>query len=199
MGNNRLWNPSKEGATPSDEIAELAEAHTFASVLDVGCGWGRNIAVFAGTAKVLHAFDLDPSGVLATRRRLGESSAEAAEVDVWTDDLLEAEIGRTYDLVICYGVTHFLRRRQRLAAYDRLQSWTGPGGVLAIASFNAVTPIPPDLRDLMPEPPQDSAELHDRYAGWPVVLSRSYTYDDEHEGGRIKHTHSIDRLIVRAP
>ncbi|WP_371655523.1 MULTISPECIES: class I SAM-dependent methyltransferase [unclassified Streptomyces] len=189
-----IWNPSK-GDLPSIEIAKLAESWRFYSVLDVGCGWGRNLVPFTNVAEILHGFDLDEQAVCAARMQLKESSAE---VSVWQSDLLSVELDHSYDLVICYGVMHFLKRQQRMRAYSRLRSWVKPGGLLAVASFNALVPIPADLQPLIAEPPEDSSELYEQFSGWDTLFARSYVYEDEHEGG-IKHTHSIDRLMVRAP
>jgi SAM-dependent methyltransferase len=193
----QIWNPSKAG-TPSVELAELGRTQRFPSVLDAGCGWGRNISVFAAGAQRLHAFDTDPEGVQATKECLEEVSDLDAEVQVWDGDLLTTEPSPPYDLVICYGVTHFLHRHERNTAYARLGSWVRPGGLLAIASFNTLVPIPVDLQPLMPDPPSDSAELREAFAGWDVAFARSHVYEDQHEGG-IQHTHSIDRLIMRKP
>lgn len=191
---SEVWNPAKGGPS-STEIGELARSHAVASVLDVGCGWGRNLAAFSATARALHGFDTDRDGVLAARNRLAGSGAD---VRLWIGDLRAMPLRRRYELVICYGVLHFLTQAERTTAYDALASWTAPGGLLAIASFNAAVPIPDDLRPLMPEPPEDSDELRDQFTRWEPVMSRSHVYEDEHEGG-IRHTHSIDRLIVRAP
>ncbi|WP_165986246.1 class I SAM-dependent methyltransferase [Streptomyces sp. YIM 98790] len=205
-----VWNPARGGAAPSAELAELARSHRFASVLDAGCGWGRNLLPFAAAgATALHGFDIDDEGVRATRALLtpaatGAVTGTGTEVRVWNGDLLTTRPrsvpgrGSGYDLVICYGVLHFLARAQRLAAYDRLASWVRPdGGMLALASFNAAVPIPEDLRPLMPDPPPDSREVRERFTrGWQTVHARSHVYDDEHENG-VRHTHSIDRLIVR--
>ncbi|MFE0733091.1 class I SAM-dependent methyltransferase [Streptomyces antibioticus] len=193
----QIWNPSKAG-TPSVELADLGRTRRFDSVLDAGCGWGRNISVFAAGARRLHAFDTDGEGVQATKECLEEASSSDAEVQVWDGDLLITEPSPPYDLVICYGVTHFLQRPERALAYDRLRSWVGRGGMLAIAAFNTLVPIPEDLRALMPDPPSDSSEVLDAFAGWDVVFARSHVYDDEHEGG-IRHTHSIDRIILQRP
>lgn len=193
----QIWNPSKAG-TPSVELAELSRTERFHSVLDAGCGWGRNIAVFAAGAQRLHAFDIDPEGVQATKECLEEVARPDAEVQVWDGDLLVTEPNPPYDLVICYGVTHFLTRRERTLAYDRLQSWVQPGGLLAIAAFNTLVPIPEDLQAIMPDPPVGSTEVREAFAGWSMVFARSHVYDDEHEGG-IRHTHSIDRLVLRKP
>ncbi|MFF7144088.1 class I SAM-dependent methyltransferase [Streptomyces nodosus] len=191
----QIWNPSKAG-TPSVELADLGRTQRFRSVLDAGCGWGRNILVFAEGARRLHAFDTDPEGVQATKECLEEVSDPDAEVQVWAGDLLTTRPSPPYDLVICYGVTHFLQKRERAVAYERLESWVRPGGLLAIASFNTLVPIPADLRAFMPDPPSDSTELREAFAGWDVVFARSHVYDDEHEGG-VRHTHSIDRFILR--
>ncbi|SFD62065.1 SAM-dependent methyltransferase [Streptomyces aidingensis] len=199
-GRREVWNPARGGAAPSSELAELARAHPFSSVLDAGCGWGRNLVPFATAgATVLHGFDTDREGVRATRELLAPLAREA-DVRIWNGDLRATDPGRStgYDLVICYGVTHFLDRAARLAVYRSLTSWVRPdGGMLALASFNAAVPIPGDLRPLMPDPPPDSGEVREHFAdGWETVRARSYIYDDEHENG-VRHTHSIDRLIVR--
>ncbi|PWI05876.1 hypothetical protein DIZ27_36760 [Streptomyces sp. NWU339] len=193
----KIWNPSKAG-TPSVELADLSHTQRFHSVLDAGCGWGRNISVFAAGARRLHAFDTDSEGVQATKECLEEVSAPDAEVQVWNGDLLITETSPPYDLVICYGVTHFLQRRERAIAYDRLKGWVRPGGLLAVAAFNTLVPIPDDLQAFMPDPPSDSSEVREAFAGWDIVFARSHVYDDEHEGD-IRHTHSIDRLILRRP
>lgn len=192
MNAKSVWNPSRAGR-PSTEVAQLAESHRFSAVLDVGCGWGRNMVPFASTASELHGFDLDREGVSQAKALLAESPAR---IKLWHADVRKVHLRGAYDLVICYGVTHFFTPQERAHAYNSLEEWVAPGGILAISSFNSSTPIPMDLRPLMPEPPASSAELIGRFSHWESVFSRSHTYQDEHEGG-IKHTHSIDRLIVR--
>jgi SAM-dependent methyltransferase len=196
LGRTLFWNPSADGE-PSVEICELAAAYPFRAVLDAGCGTGRNLVPFDKPGASLYGLDLDEKAVSAARLRLRNGQSDSTCIE--RVDLRDYEPDCQFDLVICHGVLHFLRRAERLAVYNRIKSWTAPNGCISIVMFNARVPIPQDLRHLMPEPPEDSDELLDAFLGWIHLSFRSYVYNDEHHEGRIKHTHSIDRLIVRSP
>lgn len=188
------WNPSKEGP-PSREVQNLLGKEHVQSVLDAGCGWGRNLAPFVGLSHTVHGFDIDAQSVEQAELRL----SKVGGVRIWHDDIRSASLNRSYSLVLCLGVLHFLTHRERLECYRRLRYWTEPNGVAVVVMFNALVPIPSDLADLMPDVPANSSELLDAFADWQIMRHDSYVYDDEHDGGAIKHTHSIDRLTVRRP
>ncbi|UWZ34520.1 class I SAM-dependent methyltransferase [Dactylosporangium roseum] len=191
-----FWNPSPDG-DPSEDVKELAAASTFSSVLDVGCGTGRNLVPFVGQQCTLHAVDADPEAARATEQRFADLEPDRIRVKV--ADVRSFAPGRRFGLVICHGVLHFLARRERLRAYRRIASWVEPGGLVSIVAFNSRRPIPDDLAPLMPEPAEGSTELLHAFPGWDQVKFRSYDYRDEHCGGTVRHVHSIDRLIARAP
>ena len=66
----RTWNPAFDGP-PSEEAVRLSREWPFESVLDVGCGSGRNLLPYAGRGALLVGFDLDESAVRAARTRVG--------------------------------------------------------------------------------------------------------------------------------
>jgi trans-aconitate methyltransferase len=193
MNERRTWNPSTEGP-PSREILELTAKYSFNSVLDVGCGWGRNIRKF-DSCEAVHGFDSDPVAVVNARRALVENPGAL----IWEADVRTIALERQYDLVLCLGVLHFLTHSERKLAYQKLKSWVAPSGLLAVVMFNQKVQLPEDLRILMAEAPVDSRELTEEFSSWRTISLDSYVYDDEHDEGRIRHTHSIDRLIARAP
>jgi SAM-dependent methyltransferase len=192
----QFWNPSVDEA-PSNDIKELAASRSFGSVLDIGCGSGRNLAPFAARGCRLYGIDIDHGAVSTTRQRLRDTVADS--LDVQLGDVRSYAAERQFDLVICHGVLHFLRRAERRDVYSRLASCVASGGLISVVMFNSRIPIPDDLRGLIPEPAEDSNELRSAFPGWTEVRFRSYDYEDEHDGGRIKHVHSIDRLIAQAP
>ncbi|MFD0744019.1 class I SAM-dependent methyltransferase [Phytohabitans flavus] len=175
----------------------MAASRPFSSVLDIGCGNGRNLLPFVDKRCVLYAIDADPGAVRETRQRF--SDLPPARLRVSVADVRSFLPDRRFDLVICHGVLHFLAKRDRERAYGRIASWVAPGGLVSIVAFNKRIPIPDDLAPLMPEPAEDSGELLDAFPGWERIKFRSYDFQDEHDGGRIRHDHSIDRLIARAP
>jgi SAM-dependent methyltransferase len=190
-----FWNPSAAD-DPSDDIRELAAPQTISSVLDVGCGTGRNLVPFVDQPCSLHAIDADPQAVQATERRLAD--VPPGRLNASVADLRSFVPTRRFDLVICHGVLHFLTRRDREQAYRRIAAWVEPGGLISVVAFNSRIAIPNDLIPLMPEP-ADSDELRHAFPRWREIKFRSYDFQDEHCGGQIRHTHSIDRLIARAP
>jgi len=188
------WNPSTEGP-PSREVQALFSERQFRSVLDVGCGWGRNLAPFVRDANVIHGFDLDAEAVKHAATKLGYRDG----IRIWQDDIRSTPLTGQYELVICLGVLHFLSTSERAGCYQKIKRWVEPAGFIIIVQFNAVNPIPSDLAELMPDVPADSSEILSAFEDWHVVSHESYTYDDDHDNGRIHHTHSIDRLIARRP
>ncbi len=191
-----VWNPTADDP-PSKDVQELAAHWSPSSVLDVGCGTGRNLAPFDRPGCALYGFDRDLDAVKVARSRFERHKGDA--ISIWQADLRTYEAEQTFDLVLCYGVLHFLLRLERLQAYAKLKSWVAPGGLISVVMFNAVTPIPDDLRSLMPEAPSDSQEILTAFEEWSIIRHRSYTYEDSHNAGTTRHTHSIDRLQARKP
>lgn len=187
-----IWNPSTLDP-PSREVQRLVAERRFTSILDAGCGWGRNLAPFVGAGSVVHGFDLDKEAVDKARAHLGSSET----IRIWHDDVRTASVAQSYELVMCLGVLHFLSREDRVNCYQRLRDWLAPDGYMMIVMFNSKTPIPHDLAPIMVDVPSDSGELVGAFSDWHTISHESYVYDDTHDGGRVRHTHSIDRLIVR--
>ena len=142
-----MWNPSKPGSDPSSEVLEIAHGSKVASVLDAGCGWGRNLVPFVGHADIIHGFDSDEASVIEAKDLLGDGGTSPK---VWVADIRDVVINRQYDLVLCYGVLHFLTEADRRAVYLRLRNWVTPGGLAVVGMFNRIIPIPADLRQLIP-------------------------------------------------
>jgi SAM-dependent methyltransferase len=193
---DRLWNPTA-GDGPSADVIELAASLKPRSVIDVGCGTGRNLLPFDRCGTCLYGIDISAESVAAARGRF--QTHHAHEVLMTEVDLLAYEPDRSFDLVLCYGVLHFLDGRQRAEAYRRIRAWTSPGGTVSIVMFNELVPIPDDLRELIVDPPPDSSELLQAFSDWKVLRHLGYVYDDVHDAGRIRHRHAIDRMIAAKP
>jgi trans-aconitate methyltransferase len=192
----RIWNPSRQGG-PSQEIDTFGRSHAIRSVLDLGCGTGRNLVPFDKPHAELYGVDIDSAAVREATARYDDARADSVQIDI--ADIREYDPMRQFELVICYGVLHFLKRAERLSMYARIRALVQPGGFVALAAFNSLTPIPVDLRSLMPDPASDGHEMPEAFSDWTFIVHRSYQYEDEHDGGSVRHTHSIDRLIAQAP
>ncbi|HEV2999353.1 MAG TPA: class I SAM-dependent methyltransferase [Solirubrobacteraceae bacterium] len=166
-----------------------------ATVLDAGCGEGRNARFLAGQGAHVEAVDVS---ALAIRHLRAEPAGPALvawrRADVRTLPLAPGSL----DGVLACALLHWLPSEGDVAAVlDRLQRAARPGGVHALTVFNARVPY---------EPP--SAESHlpcllphawylGRYDGWEVLDASDTDSTGSHPGHEEVHTHAVTRLVAR--
>ena len=181
---------------PSDEMLDLSTTiRPGARVLDVGCGEGRHAVLLAERGARVFAFDTSLRAVLKLRRRtrLGAHPAPL----VWIQDVVTGIPDAPFDLIICHGILHFLPPEERRLALGLVQKRTAPGGINVIAVFTTKLPAPPDMAPFLLGL-YEEGELREAYAGWQLLLDRSYTFRDSHPGG-IKHHHAVDKIVAQKP
>jgi tellurite methyltransferase len=164
------------------------------TVLDLGCGMGRNAIPLARAGMRVTCVDVSEAACARLR--------EAAEtlslnMGVVCEDARTFEFSRTYDVVIAHGILHLVPPQSRQELIARMKAHTSPGGLNVVAVFTDRLPAPPDMADefvgLFGE-----GELSAAYADWIVELDQAYTLNDEHGGG-IKHEHPVNKLVARKP
>src|SRR5438128_703063 len=96
------------GRNPASLVLQLELAipsFSGLSVLDVGCGEGKNAAYLAQKGAIVTAIDLSPNAIRTARREWAEVSA----VDWHCGDVREFDFGSSrFDVVIAYGLYHCL-------------------------------------------------------------------------------------------
>jgi tellurite methyltransferase len=177
----------------SDEIADLApRLPPGATILDLGCGDGRNSLYLARQGFAVDAFDISAKGIAALR---SVARRERLAVRARVQDIRDFVFEHSYDLVICHGVLHLLDPGTSAEVIRAMRANTVTGGWNVVVVFTDAAPVPPDLaphvRGLFV-----SGELFSRYRDWDIEAALSYMLDDEHPGG-IRHRHAIDKLVAR--
>jgi tellurite methyltransferase len=179
---------------PSLEILDLVpKLRPGSSVLDLGCGAGRNALPFTRAGMIVTAVDMSH----AACERLRTAARDCiAQIQIIEQDIRHFILfADRYDLVIAHGVLQLLPRRDRVELLDHIKSGTVPGGINVIAVFTNRLPTPPDLADIMLGV-FDEDELFDAYQDWEFLLKQAYTLKDEHPGG-IRHEHAVNKIVAR--
>ena len=162
------------------------------TVLDVGCGEGRNSIFLAKKGFVVDAFDISQAGV-EKAKRIAES--HGVKVNFMHRDLTEFVFKKNYDVILSHGVLHLCVKadRDRFIEYAKLH--TVAGGYNVIDIFTDRLPATPDnapfTKSLF-----EVGELPDRYASWEIIYHHEDVFEDSHPGG-IKHQHACERVIAR--
>jgi tellurite methyltransferase len=180
---------------PTVDLREYA--HLIApgsTILDVGCGEGRNALFLAGAGHFVDAFDLSEAGI-------AKASALARQIGVVVNftvcDLADFVFEKTYDVVLSHGVLHLPEKAVRDRFITRAMAATRAGGLHYIGVFTNRLPATPDnapfTKSLF-----DVGELPAKYDGWELLHHLEGTFKDEHPGG-VRHEHAYERIVARKP
>ncbi|NLB54658.1 MAG: methyltransferase domain-containing protein [Lentisphaerae bacterium] len=164
------------------------------TVLDVGCGEGRNAIYMASKGHTVDAFDLSEAGILKCKKMASEKSVQ---VNFWVQDLSEFVFEKNYNVILSHGVLHLPEKDIRDKFIEQAKLHTFSGGYNVIGIFTNRRPATPDnapfTKSLF-----DVGELPGKYFDWNILHHMEGAFSDEHPGG-IKHEHAYERIIARKP
>jgi cyclopropane fatty-acyl-phospholipid synthase-like methyltransferase len=163
------------------------------SILDVGCGEGKNPLFLAGNGfKNVDAFDLSKSGI---EKLLRISSEKKLKVNAWVQDLIEYNFNKKYDLIMSHGTLHFVEKDKWKKFIIDAKNNTSIGGLNIIQIFTNKVPasydIAPFIKGLAEE-----GELESMYKDWEIISSSSHVFEDEHPGVE-KHLHASNTIVAK--
>lgn len=163
------------------------------SVLDVGCGDGKNALYLAGLGFAsVDAFDLSQNAVDKLHRL---AAARDARVNAWVQDLKAFAFSKPYNLVISFGTLHFVKRESWHDFLRAAKANTNPNGIHIIQLFTNVVPASPDIAPFAVGLANDG-EIKALYEDWEILQFKSYTFEDEHPGVP-KHVHASNKIVAR--
>jgi tellurite methyltransferase len=176
--------------------ADVAEFWTIfpagASILDVGCGEGRNAIFLAENGFDVDAFDISESGVEKAKRI---AASRNVRVNFWQQDLIQYNFEKNYDIILSHGVLHLVTKTEWGRFIAEAKIHTNSDGLNIIGIFTNRLPATADnapfTKGLF-----DVGELPALYTNWELVHHLEGTFEDEHPGS-IHHEHAYERIIAR--
>lgn len=164
------------------------------TVLDAGCGEGKNAAFMAAAGAVVDAVDVSSLAIENGRRYW----AACAGITWKVGDVRQIEILQDhYDVAIAYGLLHCMSSvADVLDAIVRLQNATRVGGFNVVCAFN-------DRRQELHAHPGFSPSLLGHadylraYARWEVLKQSDSDLTERHPHNNVEHSHSMTRILAR--
>ena len=108
-----------------------------ASVLNVGCGQGRDALFIARLGHVVTAIDLSPSGISDLQR---DAAAEELAIFAEVADITEYKSSKRFDVIVIDRTLHMLALDERLAALVKLVGLSKSGTHVLIADERSNLP-----------------------------------------------------------
>ena len=178
------------------ELTRLLPSWQDLSVLDLGCGEGKNAAFAAKRGANVLAID---ASRLALRNAVA-AWPRVSNIHWQHADIREIELlPNAYDVILAYGLLHCLTSEsQVLRVVADIQHATIAGGFNVVCAFNS------RHQDLRAHPGFVPTLLaHDDYvrlySTWALDHSTDTDLNETHPHNGIPHTHSMTRLIARKP
>jgi tellurite methyltransferase len=183
------------GIQPSNmclKVLELMPPTKPLSLLDIGCGEGKDSVFFARCGYNVSAFDISDAGIEKTKRL-----AEKANVfvDVFKANIWDFRLERKYDILFSSGVLHYIKPEIKEEIFLNYKSFTEIGGINALHCLV-------DKPFISEVPGKESHSQHWKseqlftlYHDWYIVECSEYVFDCNSAG--IPHKHAANRMYAK--
>jgi cyclopropane fatty-acyl-phospholipid synthase-like methyltransferase len=186
-------NVSTFGLLPNQDIAEMwAGFDRHWSILEVGCGEGKNALFLAAKGFDVHAFDISQAGI---QKLKSAASKNNIRIDAWVQDLTGYDFDRSFNVILSYGTLHFVAKNEWKLFIKKAQNNTAPGGLNIFQIFTNRIPASPDIAPFV-KGLAGEGELFSMYAGWEILSTKTHIFEDQHPGVA-KHRHASNKIIAR--
>lgn len=191
-GEGSYW--GKEPSSMAPRVLEVMKpsASFRPTLIDLGCGEGRDIVYFARHGFEVTGLDLSAVGLGKAQRYAAESGVRIRTIHA---DIATHELEKTYDVIFSTGTLHFLPPGIRREGFEDYKAHTTPDGIHVISVFVRKPFIPPAPDGDPGVSPFRSGELMGYYWDWEIVYCTEEIFDCNSSG--VPHKHCIDRVIAR--
>lgn len=183
------------GVEPSSTariFLQMFPPHEGQTLIDIGCGEGRDSIFFARNGYRVLGFDFSSEGVKKSIARANELNLS---IDFFQADINEYRLDKSYDAVFASGALHYIPQGLRKEIISNYKHFTNPGGVHAF--------MVPIYKPFLPKNPQDdpleldwiSGEILTYYHDWKIEYFTEEILDDRDSG----YKWPFNRIIATEP
>ena len=108
-----------------------------ASVLDVGCGQGRDALFIARLGHFVQAIDLSPAGISDLRK---DAAAEGLKIDAEVADIRDFTTRRRFDVIVIDRTLHMLAADDRIVVLHKFLGFSKRNAFVLIADETSNIP-----------------------------------------------------------
>jgi len=178
---------------PSAEIVDISlKLNHGASILDMGCGDGRNSLFLSKKGFIVDAFDIAETGIEKIKYLVNK---ENLKINAFLFDMKNFKFEKSYDLIITHGCLHLIDKKEWLRLIDLIKENTNIKGYNVHAVFTNKIAPPIDMEQFFIGLFLEN-EIFDFYKNWKVLVKESYIFNDEH-ANNIKHTHAVNKIVAQ--
>ena len=161
------------------------------TLLDIGCGEGRNAIFFARNVYVVTGFDLSAIGIRKARDWADEFNLS---IELFQADLTQYRLQVQYDILFSSGTLQYIPGEKRNELLSHYKEFTRTGGLNAFTVPVQKPFLPPDPDPDENEHPWISGELLTHYHDWNIEYCAEEIIEYSSEGSPCKY--AVNRIIA---
>jgi tellurite methyltransferase len=167
----------------------LSELTPNTSVLDIGCGTGRNAIPFAARGHCVLGVDNSAVALEFFKSEIAEKGFDVRLLKTNMEDFLFTEF---YDVILAHGLLHLIAERDRQTLICKMKRHTAPLGFNVVVTMTSKSDTPigdiPKYHALFP------GELFTKYSDWSIIYADSY-YLEPHP--QFPYRRHFDRIVAK--
>ena len=162
------------------------------SLLDIGCGEGRDSIFFAQNGFQVKGFDASAEGI---KKSLTRAEALNMSIDFFQADINEYRLQDSFDVIFSSGALHYIPQSLRDEILSNYKRFTNSAGINVhmIPIFKPFLPVDPQADQL--ERDWRSGEILTHYHDWKIEYFTEEILDDIRSGYKFP----VNRLIASKP
>lgn len=184
------------GKAPGSLVLQLDKIIDYSStlsVLDMGCGEGKNAIYYARKGATVSAIDISEAGLNNAKN----SWPDYKTVNWLCGDIRKVTLQERFNIVISYGLFHCFENAEDISiGIKKMQSATKRGGYNILCAFNDrhqdLSAHPGFFPTLISHSVYEAA-----YSEWEIIYVSDQDLYETHPHNNIPHSHSLTRLIAR--
>lgn len=174
------------------QVLQLLPPDRPLTLLDIGCGEGRNAVFFARNGYRVTAFDTSPKGLEKTRQFASDARVS---IGAFLADINSFRLDRTFDVLFSTGVLQYVPPEQRNELFANYREYTSPGGLNVFSVF-VRKPFIAKASDAETTAYEwISGELLTHYHDWKIEFCAEEIFDCMSSG--VPHQHAVSRIVAR--
>ena len=161
------------------------------SVLDIGCGEGKDAVYMAQQGCNVTAFDITESGIRKLKKL---ALSRAVEVEAYVADINDFEINKQFDIVYSTGTIQYLFDENIPLFFSKVREMIKIGGIVYFNVFveKLFLELPPDWDK--EEKMWKTGDLFGYFSDWKIHTINEVIFEDN--SGGVKHYHCMDTVMA---
>lgn len=175
-----------------DLLALIEKDASNVSVLDIGCGEGKDAVYMAQKGCHVTAFDITQSGIRKTKM-LAEN--RGVDIRAFVADVNDFQLDESFDIIYSTGTIQYLFDENIEEFFNKITKLTKKEGIVYFNVFvdKPFLELPPDWDK--EEKMWQTGDLFKYFKDWQILDIKEVIFEDYSAG--IKHYHCMDTIIAK--